>query len=80
MNKPNVFEFTQNTNIELTLEFYYMGNKIEDPKNYFEANPTIFDFFFPLPTEILAKICNNLRFKDTHKLVISEYGFHLIQL
>ncbi len=80
MNKPNLFEFTQNTDIPLTLEFYYMGNKIEDPKNYFEANPTIFDFFFPQRAEILGKICNNLRFKDTHKLVISEYGFHLIPL
>jgi len=80
MSYPAVLEYVQKNNIFLTLEFFYMGEKIDDPTTYFEADATIFEFFFPKSEEIFVMINDNLKFKDTHKLVISEYGFHVIRL
>ena len=75
-----VFEYTQNKNLPLVIEFFFEGEKLVDPTAFFENNPGVFDLFFPTPEEIRDMIDKKVLFFQTHKLIISEYGFHLIQL
>ncbi|WP_333600717.1 hypothetical protein [Flavobacterium sp.] len=75
-----IFEYTQIINVPLTIEYFYEGEKMEDPATFFENNPGVFELFFPSPEEILDMINKKALYFQTHKLVISEFGFHLIHL
>jgi len=80
MSTYTVFEYTQSMNIPLVIEYFFEGEKITDPVAFFEKNPGVFELFFPSQGEILDMINKKVLFFQTHKLVISEYGFHMIQL
>jgi hypothetical protein len=75
-----VFEQAQIHNIPLLIEYYYCGEKIENPLDFFEANKQFYNLIFPTPEETLVMINKYIIYRETHKLVISEYGFHLIHL
>jgi len=80
MRTPTFFKFTQSRHIPLVIEFFFEGEKIEDPVAFFEKNPGIYDLFFPTPEETLEMINQKVLYYETHKLIVSEYGFHMIQL
>ncbi|MGL2965818.1 hypothetical protein [Flavobacterium sp. XGLA_31] len=73
-----VFEYSQSIHAPLVIEYFYKGEKIEDPAAFFETHPGLFETVFPSSEETLNAINKNLIYCETHKLVISEYGFHLI--
>lgn len=75
-----VFEQAQKLDTPLLIEYYYGGEKIENPIEFFEANKSFYDLVFPSPEETLSMINKYIIYRETHKLVISEYGFHLIHL
>ncbi|MCF6129648.1 hypothetical protein L1S35_08185 [Flavobacterium sp. AS60] len=75
-----IFEYTQSIDNPLLIEYFYNGEKIDDPVLFFELNPGAFELFFPSEEEIIDMINKKKLFFQTHKLIISEYGFHLIQL
>ena len=74
-----LFEYTQDPNTLLLVEYFYKGDKIEDPITFFEQHQGLFEFAFPSAEEIKIMISKNLLYNATHKLIISEYGFHLIK-
>ena len=78
MSLSTIIKYSQRFKITLIIEYFYKGEKIDNPIAFFEKNPVIFEKEFPARTEFVSKIAENLKFKDTHKLVVSEYGFHLI--
>lgn len=80
MSISTVFEYTQSMQIPLLIEYFFEGEKIEDPTAFFEKNPGIFELFFPSQEETLDMINKKVLYYQTHKLVISEYGFYLIHL
>lgn len=75
-----VFEQAQQYDTHLLLEYYFCGEKIEDPIHFFEVNKSLYELVFPSPKETLSMIDKYIIYRETHKLVISEYGFHLIHL
>jgi hypothetical protein len=80
MTFSTVFEYTQGINAPLLIEYFYEGEKIEDPAAFFEQQQDLFEFAFPSLEETQVMINKYLIFNETHKLVISEFGFHLIHL
>lgn len=74
-----VFEYTQSIPSLLVIEYFYRGEKIEDPIAFFEENSGLYDFAFPTLEEVRSAINKYVLFGCTHKLIISEYGFHLIR-
>ena len=80
MSIATVIEYAKSETIPLVVEFFYEGEKINDPATFFEENPSILELFFPSPEEIQDMINKKVLYYQTHKLVISDYGFHLIQL
>ena len=75
-----VFEHAQSFDTPLVVEYYYRGEKLETPKSFFEKNSGLFELAFPSAEETIHEINKYLIYRETHKLVISEYGFHLIHL
>jgi hypothetical protein len=80
MSVSKIIKYCQSNKAPLTIEFYYNGALIENPKSFFGASPLLFEKDFPSVEAIIEAIGNNYHVKNTHKLVISEYGFHLIKL
>jgi hypothetical protein len=80
MSISTVFEYTQSMQIPLVIEYFFEGEKIADPATFFEMNPGVFELFFPSQEEMLDMINQKAIYYQTHKLVISEYGFYLIHL
>ena len=79
MSISTVFEYCQSINTPLVLEYFYKGEKIDDPALFFDLNQGLFELAYPSIEETQLMIDKYLIFSSTHKLVISEYGFHLIQ-
>ena len=79
MSISTVFEYCQSINTPLVLEYFYKGEKIDDPALFFDLNQGLFELDYPSIEETQLMIDKYLIFSSTHKLVISEYGFHLIQ-
>ncbi len=80
MSIYTVFEYTQSMPIPLVIEYFFEGEKMEDPDTFFEKNPGVFELFFPSQEDTLDMINKKILYCQTHKLVISEYGFYLIHL
>ena len=78
MSVTTVFEYCQSIDNPLVLEYFYKGEKLEDPALFFDLNPGLFELAFPSHEETQEMINKNLLFGATHKLVISEYGFNLV--
>ena len=75
-----VFEYAQSFATPLVMEYFYKSEKIEDPCAFFEIHRSLFEVAFPSEEETVTMINKYVIYSDTHKLVISEYGFHLIHL
>lgn len=73
-----IFEYCQSIDTTLMLEYYFKGEKIDDPILFFDLNPGLFEQAFPSPEATQDMINKNLLYGATHKLVISEYGFNLV--
>ncbi|WP_162128440.1 hypothetical protein [Flavobacterium phycosphaerae] len=80
MSNFTVFEYTQSMRIPLVIEYFFEGEKIADPAAFFEKNPGVFELFFPSHEETLDMINKKILYYQTHKLIVSEYGFYLIHL
>lgn len=80
MPVSTVFEYCQSINTRLQIEYFYKGEKIDDPELYFDLNQGLFEFAYPSTEETQMMIDRYVIFSGSHKLVISEYGFHLIHL
>lgn len=75
-----VYEYARSFATPLVLEYFYKGEKIEHPSAFFKANPGLLEMAFPSQEETKAMINKYIIYSSTHKLVISEYGFHLVHL
>ncbi|TBX70139.1 hypothetical protein EZL74_05175 [Flavobacterium silvisoli] len=75
-----IIEYTQSGKLPITVEFYYKGDFLADPKTFFSSNLSVFENEFPKSDEIIAQIAAHQTYKNTHKLIISEYGFFRIQI
>jgi hypothetical protein len=75
-----VYDYAQSFGTPLVLEFYYYGEKIEDPAAFFAANEGLYETAFPSLEETQVNINKYAIFCDTHKLVVSEFGFNLVFL
>ena len=73
-----VFEYCESIDNPLVVEYFYKGEKIEDPALFFDLTPGLFELAFPSPEETQEMLNKNLLYGATHKLVISEYGFNLV--
>jgi hypothetical protein len=73
-----IIDYCQSIKVPITIEFYYKGTLLENPIDFFVQHPQLFENEFPSSEAIIAKIVENHIYKDTHKLAISEYGFHRI--
>lgn len=73
-----VFEYCRSIDTPLVLEYFFQGEKIDDPALFFDLNPGLFEMAFPSEKATQEMINRNLLFGATHKLVISEYGFSLV--
>ena len=73
-----VFEYCESIDNPLVVEYFYKGEKIEDPELFFDINPGLFELAFPSLAATQEMINKNLLYSATHKLVISEYGFNLV--
>ena len=80
MSTYTVFEYAESMQIPLVIEYFFEGEKIEEPATFFENNPGVFELFFPSQEDTVDMINKKALFHQTHKLIISEYGFHLIRL
>jgi hypothetical protein len=78
MSVAAIFEYAQSLDNPLVLEYFYHGEKLEDPVLFFEQNPGLFELVFPSHEATQEMINKNLLFGATHKLVISEFGFNLV--
>lgn len=75
-----VYKYAQSLGMPLIIEYFFQGEKIEDPSFFFEMNQGLLETAFPSQEETVTMINKYIIFSQTHKLVISEYGFHLIHL
>ena len=78
MSVATVFDYCQSIDNPLVVEYFYKGEKIDDPVLFFDLNPGLFELAFPSPEETQDMINKNILYGTTHKLVISEYGFNLV--
>ena len=78
MSVAAIFEYSQSIDNPLVLEYFFKGEKIDDPALFFDLNPGLFELAFPSQEATLDMINKNLLYGTTHKLVISEYGFNLV--
>lgn len=78
MSVATVFEYCESIDTSLLLEYYFKGERIDDPALFFDLNPGLFELAFPSPEATQDMINKNLLYGTTHKLVISEYGFNLV--
>jgi len=80
MSVLKIIEYCQSIKVPIAVEFYYKGTLLEEPKEFFKRHPDLFEKEFPSIDAIMAQIVENHLYKDTHKLVISDCGFHRIPL
>ncbi|MFM2213200.1 MAG: hypothetical protein RL427_463 [Bacteroidota bacterium] len=80
MSIIKIVEYCQSIKVPITIEFYYKGNLIEQPQQFFANHSGLFENEFPSTEAIMAQIVDNHIYKETHKLAISEGGFHRIPL
>ena len=78
MSVAAVFDYCQSIDNPLVVEYFYKGEKIDDPALFFDLNPGLFELAFPSPEATQEMINENLLSGTTHKLVISDYGFNLV--
>jgi hypothetical protein len=78
MSVSTILEYSQNIDNPLILEYFYKGEKIDDPELFFDLNPGLFETVFPSAEETQGMINKYIIYRGTHKLVISDHGFHLI--
>lgn len=78
MSVETVLDYCQSIDNPLLVEYYYKGEKVDDPALFFDLNRGLFEKAFPSPRETQEMINRHLLFGATHKLVISEYGFNLV--
>lgn len=78
MSVATVFDYCQSIDNPLVVEYFYKGEKIDDPALFFDLNPGLFELDFPSPEATQEMINKNLLTGSTHKLVISDYGFNLV--
>ena len=78
MSVAAVFDYCQSIDNPLVVEYFYKGEKIDDPALFFDLNPGLFDAAFPSPLATQEMINKNLLNGTTHKLVISDYGFNMV--
>jgi hypothetical protein len=78
MSVATVFAYCQRLDNPLIIEYFYKGEKIDDPELFFDLNLGLFEAAFPSLEETQDMIHQNALFGATHKLVISEYGFNLV--
>jgi hypothetical protein len=80
MSYSKFIEYCQSIKVPIAIEFYYKGTLLENPNEFFHLHPHLFENEFPSPDAIMAQIVENHSYKSTHKLAISEGGFHRIPL
>ncbi len=78
MSTATFLEYCQSIDNPLVVEYFYKGDKIEDPALFFDLHPGLFEREFPSAEETRMMINKYLIYSRTHKLVISEYGFTLV--
>jgi hypothetical protein len=78
MSVATVFDYCQSIDNPLVVEYFYKGEKIDDPALFFDLNPGLFELAFPSLEATQEMINENLLSGTTHKLVISDYGFNLV--
>ena len=78
MSAAAFFDYCQSIDNPLVVEYYYKGDKIDDPGLFFDLHPGLFEEAFPSPRETRLMINKYVIYRRTHKLVISEYGFNLV--
>lgn len=75
-----VYDYAQSFGTPLVLEYYYYGEKIEDPTVFFAMNHELYETAYPSLEETQDMINKYVIFCKTHKLVVSEFGFNLVFL
>lgn len=80
MSVTIVFDYCQSIENPIILEYFYRGDKIDDPSLFFDLTPGLFEEAFPSPEETQVMIDKYALFGATHKLVVSELGFNLVFL
>lgn len=78
MSVAIVFDYCQSIDNPILLEYFYRGEKIDDPALFFDLTPGLFEEAFPSAEETQMMIDKYVLFGATHKLVVSEYGFNLV--
>lgn len=78
MSITAIFEYCESIDNPLLIEYFYKGEKIEDPALFFDLSPGLYEKVFPSLEETQEMINKYVLFGATHKLVISEYGFDLV--
>ena len=78
MSVTAVFEYCRSIDNPLVVEYFYKGEKLDDPALFFDLNPGLLERAFPSEEEAREMINKYMLFGATHKLVISEYGFNLV--
>ena len=80
MKFSTIYEFTKSVTTPLLIEYFYKGEKIQDPAAFFEEHDGQLEFAFPSLEETQLMIDKYVIYHQTNKLVISEHGFHLVFL
>jgi hypothetical protein len=75
-----VYDYAKSFSTPLVLEYYYRGDKIENPEIFFAVNEGLYETAFPSLEETQTMINKYVLFCSTHKLVVSELGFNLVFL
>lgn len=80
MNLNNLIEHYELPDSSLIIEYFYKGEKLENPKDFFKQFPEIFQNEFPSKSEFKTAQEEALKFKKTHKLIISEKSCKRVKL
>ena len=78
--EDNLKESSKIPKVNLEIEYFYKGEKITDIAKFKKENKIIFDNEFPSEVYFLSEYNKNVKFKNTHKLIVSERGITLIPI
>ncbi len=78
--EDNLKESSKIPKVNLEIEYFYKGEKITDIAKFKKENQIIFDNEFPSEVYFLSEYNKNVKFKNTHKLNVSERGITLIPI